>query len=256
MDLDELVTSEGKGSGSNSPAGVRTSTTFHQKPMGQRQPRQSGQSRRRSSSSSSSKATTLPPLAPKPPASGGHVSLVRSPTIPEENTPTLRAAPPFGAGPPPLAVPQPEYPSAGAGQFPIGNEPGAQSFDILNPDLDLSQFKTPPGSSGGATNYTDLSVSLSSVNANGTQTDARATCSLNAFFPGADGASWASSNPFAFAPPPGVTSPTSDHTQQQAGSTATMNPLSGGGGGAASSSLDPTPAFFGMPLGANLGDEW
>ncbi|TKA50167.1 hypothetical protein B0A53_06439 [Rhodotorula sp. CCFEE 5036] len=235
MDLDELVTSEGKGSGSNSPAGVRTSTTFHQKPMGQRQPRQSGQSRRRSSSSSSSKATTLPPLAPKPPASGGHVSLVRSPTIPEENTPTLRAAPPFGAGPPPLAVPQPEYPSAGAGQFPIGNEPGAQSFDILNPDLDLSQFKTPPGSSGGATNYTDL---------------------LNAFFPGADGASWASSNPFAFAPPPGVTSPTSDHTQQQAGSTATMNPLSGGGGGAASSSLDPTPAFFGMPLGANLGDEW
>lgn len=34
-----------------------------------------------------------------------------------------------------------------------------------------------------------------------------------------------------------------------------MNPLSGSGG-AASSSLDPTPAFFGMPLGANLGDEW
>ena len=159
MDIDELVTNESKGSAS--PAGVRTSTTFHQKPMGQRQPRhQSGQSRRRSSSSSSSRTAALPPLAPKPPTSGGHVSLVRSPTIPEENTSTLHAAPPFGAGPPPPPpIPQHEYPSTGAGQFPIGNEPGAQSFDILNPDLDLSHFKTPPGSSGGATNYTDLSVS-------------------------------------------------------------------------------------------------
>lgn len=173
MDIDELVTSEGKGSGSNSPAGVRTNTTFHQKPMGQRQHRQSGQSRRRSSSASSSKTTALPPLAPKPPTSGGHVALVRSPTIPEENTSTLRAAPPFSAGPPPPPVPQHEYPSTGAGQFPIGNEPGAQSFDILNPDLDLTQFKTPPGLSGGATNYTDLSVD-SIVDSNGTQTDAHA----------------------------------------------------------------------------------
>ncbi|GAA5880402.1 hypothetical protein JCM3774_006436, partial [Rhodotorula dairenensis] len=228
MDVDDLVSSSGggggKSSGSASPAGVRTNTTFHQKPMtGHRQPRHPGSTqRRRSSSSSSVSKPALQPLAPKPPAAP---SLVRSPPIPEETQ--LLVAPPFSAGPPPQA----QTTAAGSmsmGQFPIGNEPGAQSFDILNPDLDLSQFKTPPGSSGGTTNYTDL---------------------LNAFFPGADGTSWATGgNPFAFAQ--GVMSPAGDPTQPEPPA-APVHGVPAAGGIA-----DPTPAFFGMPLGANLGDEW
>ncbi|GAA5993685.1 hypothetical protein JCM10908_002295 [Rhodotorula pacifica] len=244
MDVDDTSSSGfGGGSGKSSSAspapggGVRTNATFHQKPMGQRQPRQSGQSRRRSSSSSQTRPNTLQPLAPKPPAPTGSsfpASLVRSPPIPEE-TSTLLVAPPFGAGPPPVGTSQQiDFPtqqaaSATMGQFPIGNEAGAQSFDILNPDLDLSQFKSPPGTSSGGTttNYTDL---------------------LNAFFPGADGSSWGTGgNPFAFGQ--SAMSPASDPT---AASTMTA----AGPGGPTSPSVDPTPAFFGMPLGANLGDEW
>lgn len=53
----------------------------------------------------------------------------------------------FSHHPPDLPAPTP----------PQGATPSAQTFDILNPSLDLSQFRSPPGTSGGGTtNFSDL----------------------------------------------------------------------------------------------------
>ncbi|POY73114.1 hypothetical protein BMF94_3852 [Rhodotorula taiwanensis] len=249
MDVDE----SGKSSGSASPAagGVRTASTFHQKPMRAPRPSAASQRRRSSASSTNRPAPTLQPLAPKPNPSSSSSSSSSNPP------PSL-----VRQGPQPDILEEPAFlhgfgniGSSAMAPFPIGTEMSAQSFDILNRDIDLNLFRSRPGSSGG-------------TNANGNPGSTNYADLLNTFFPGMDGSAWPIGSPSAGSPFAFSTMQQQPQTQTQTPAVASNGPGSGGaamqfaqatgigGEPATSPPLDQTPAFFGMPLGANLGDEW
>lgn len=71
-------------------------------------------------------------------------------------------------------------------------------------------------------------------------------CRLNSFLTPTEAASTSGVNPFAFIQ-------CSQNAQPSPGMPINMTSP---GGQSGPSALDPTMAFFGMPLGANLGDDW
>ncbi|GAA6010201.1 hypothetical protein JCM11491_005388 [Sporobolomyces phaffii] len=133
-------------------AGVRP-TNFHNvtRPVGGRS---ASATKRRTSSSTSRNARP----AQVPPPINPHVPVFDAPhsSISERRTNAPGSAPTdvhraelqsvFSHQPPDLDVAQNQSAT-----------PSAQTFDILNPALDLSQFRSPPGTSGGGSaNFTDL----------------------------------------------------------------------------------------------------
>ncbi|GAA5858288.1 hypothetical protein JCM1840_001131 [Sporobolomyces johnsonii] len=157
----------------------------------------------------SSSAPQFPSLFPLPPREWQLpvTSMHSASTNAPHPAPAQQSAPPqqpsqgmFSHEPPSFGL----SPS-GSGQ---NGEAAAQTFDILNPSLDLSQFRSPPGTSGGVTNFSDL---------------------LNSFLSPTEAASMASG---ATATP------------------ATAPPVPTG------TPFDPTSAFFGMPLGAGMTEDW
>ncbi|GAA6052521.1 hypothetical protein JCM3770_003807 [Rhodotorula araucariae] len=205
-----------------------------------------GGARKRSSTSASRKSANAAAASPTLPQGGmplfpGPVAL-QSPPVNflggAAGSPPVFAAPLQPAG----ATAAPGVPMQGIQQQAQGGgglgagEATAQSFDILNPQLDLSQFKSRPGSSNGAGDFSDLLNSFLSP-----------TEAAGASLPGAG-------NPFIFGA--GGTSPfnVAGPSAEMHGSQAGQMPAPAAGTGA--SAFDPTSAFFGMPLGANLGDDW
>ncbi|GAA5916517.1 uncharacterized protein JCM6883_005446 [Sporobolomyces salmoneus] len=139
-------------------AGVRP-TNFHNNPARPVVGRSTSASRGRRQSSSSLRTTKKPsPSLPQPPVFGAPapatvptwpISLPEQPLLshPPIPQPQSQNSSMFSHQPPDLAIPTP----------PQGATPSAQTFDILNPALDLSQFRSPPGTSGGGTtNFSDL----------------------------------------------------------------------------------------------------
>ncbi|BGP06376.1 fungal-specific transcription factor domain-containing protein [Rhodotorula toruloides] len=235
MDVDEPLTSAPSSAAFND---LRP-TNFHNRPMGGRSGSKPSATRRHSSSGSRAR-----PPAPSSGAGGPRVG-VTSPSIPENQplfpAPAALQSPPLGN----FAVPMPPSLGGNASTFPnmqqqhsqlppfaqqappmaMGAEGMAQTMDILNPQIDLSQFRSRPGSSSGPTNFSDL---------------------LNSFLTPTEAASTSGVNPFAFIQ-------CSQNAQPSPGMPINMTSP---GGQSGPSALDPTMAFFGMPLGANLGDDW
>ncbi|GAA5998630.1 uncharacterized protein JCM10292_007114 [Rhodotorula paludigena] len=231
-------------------------TNFHNRPMGGRAHSKTAVGRKRSSTSASRGAAAA--RSPVPGASaalaspplGQHQHQLGYPGLP----PVLGAmhSPPLGSFP----GAGPNFPLAGVNQVgqPGSMPPGlpgdgtAQTFDILNPSLDLSQFKSPPGTSGGTTNYSDLLNSFLSP------TEVASTTGANPFIFGAGG-----NSPFGLAMAAAAAGASPNATSAApAVSTSAAASLPGGGmpASTAPTPFDPTSAFFGMPLGANLGDDW
>lgn len=153
-------------------------TNFHARPLGRATAAGGAKPRRRSSSASNRVKTEpgvrMPGSMPPPPQM---MQMQGSPSIPENASlpplPTLQP-PPTQPQPPQ----QPTMPSLPQSQGMFGHElpqqqtqqstsglgghEGAhQTYDILaggGPVLDLSQFRSPPGTSGGVTNFSDLRV--------------------------------------------------------------------------------------------------
>ncbi|GAA6061791.1 hypothetical protein JCM10212_004847 [Sporobolomyces blumeae] len=88
-----------------------------------------------------------PTVAPSPASSSSIPPL--PPPIPGPMSPASGST---SSGPGMFSHVPPEFASAPG----PGPNPSAQTFDILNPALDLSQFRSPPGTSGGVTNFSDL----------------------------------------------------------------------------------------------------
>lgn len=166
MDVDEPLTSAPSSAAFND---LRP-TNFHNRPMGGRSGSKPSATRRHSSSGSRAR-----PPAPSSGAGGPRVG-VTSPSIPENQplfpAPAALQSPPLGN----FAVPMPPSLGGNASTFPnmqqqhsqlppfaqqappmaMGAEGMAQTMDILNPQIDLSQFRSRPGSSSGPTNFSDL----------------------------------------------------------------------------------------------------
>ncbi|ORY73251.1 fungal-specific transcription factor domain-domain-containing protein [Leucosporidium creatinivorum] len=206
-------------------------TNFHARPLG-RATAAGGAKPRRRSSSASNRVKTEPgarmpgSMQPPPPQM---MQMQGSPSIPENATlpPLPNLQPPPTQPQPPQQPTMPSLPQS-QGMFGhelsqqqhhstnnLGGHEGAhQTYDILaggGPVLDLSQFRSPPGTSGGVTNFADL---------------------LNSFL-----------------------SPT-----EAAGAELTHfpQPTLGGDGQAPpnSTGVFDTSAFFGLPLGADMTEEW
>ncbi|GAA6042703.1 hypothetical protein JCM8097_003755 [Rhodosporidiobolus ruineniae] len=214
-------------------------TSFHH-----RQASGKGQSRpqahrRRSSSSAAGRAAS----ASRPAAAAG--AGLASPSIPEVPlypaampAPASMPPPPPSTGPgaaptfafnapfsfpPPVGAPTlPSFSSASS----VGPAAGqAQTFDILNSGLDLSQFQSPPGTSAGRTDFSDLLNSfLSPTEAAGTAALAQAGLPASA---------------------PAV--PASTATATSPASAANLFP---------NTFFDPTAAFAGMPIGVDMDQDW
>lgn len=149
-------------------------TNFHARPLGRASTAGGAKPRRRSSSASNrvkAESGARMPGSMQPPS-----MMQGSPAIPEN-----AALPPLPTLQPPLTQPQPpqqptmpslpqsqgmfghELPQQQAPQQSTsglgGHEGAHQTYDILaggGPVLDLSQFRSPPGTSGGVTNFSDL----------------------------------------------------------------------------------------------------
>ncbi|GAA5887204.1 hypothetical protein JCM6882_002448 [Rhodosporidiobolus microsporus] len=216
-------------------------TNFHNRPpLGGRTQSKSATARRRSSVSTSGGARA-------PSSSRASLGKTGSPVI-RENAPIFPAPmPPTGSQPSGFPVHSPPFsfpPPAGAPSMPSlapasmpplasasASTSTAQTFDILNPALDLSQFKTPPGTSSGAANFSELLNSfLSPADLSGASTSASAA-SIPSFMGGLPGAV-----------------PLASTGAGPEASTATP--------AASAQTFDPTAAFFGMPLGADLTEDW
>mgnify|MGYP001566767555 CR=1 FL=1 len=122
-------------------------TNFHTRPLG-RQATQTGAAKPRRRSTS---ATNRVKMEPRPSTLSG------SPTIPE----AFPLAPPHM--PPPLFPQEQEQQGMFSHSVPsaMGHEGAHQTYEFLGangPALDLSQFRSPPGTSGGVTNFSDLCV--------------------------------------------------------------------------------------------------
>ncbi|GAA5834644.1 hypothetical protein JCM9279_007070 [Rhodotorula babjevae] len=246
MDLDEAASAPG----SAAFDGVRP-TNFHHRPIqggssssartaskpGARKRSSTSTSRRSAASGAgASGSPTSPPLPP------GQVPLFPGPAA-LQSPPLDMFAPGSGAhSMPPMFAGAPMQGIQVHGHAPGDSTP--QSFDILNPQLDLSQFRSRPGSSSGATNFSELLNSFLSP------TEAAGAPAFGG--PGAGG------NPFIFGA--GGTSPfqlPGSHGAMPASSSASAQPQQPGQPpSTTASAFDPTSAFFGMPLGANLGDDW
>ncbi|GAA6023010.1 hypothetical protein JCM10207_002039 [Rhodosporidiobolus poonsookiae] len=180
------------------------------------------------------------PPVPAVPSSSAGVSLgATSGTTPAFTLPS----PPFSFETPPGA---PIMPTGLPGQSAAGG-PQAHSIDILNPSLDLSQFKSRPGTAGGdgPTNFSDL---------------------LNSFLTPTEAASTGGPMP-PIMPPfgsvPGSTSGTAaahDHTLGGLLGIGAASPAGAPPGSMANplqtAGFDATSAFFGMPLGADMTEDW
>ncbi|GAA5966610.1 hypothetical protein JCM3765_005674 [Sporobolomyces pararoseus] len=141
-------------------AGVRP-TNFHNnaRPV---VGRSSSTSKRRQNSSTSRSSAKHPPQAQISP------NLPQPPVFPADTSSSAplnwRMGPPGPPGPgssntlPPISsMFSHQPPDLSIATPPQGATPSAQTFDILNPALDLSQFRSPPGTSGGGTtNFSDL----------------------------------------------------------------------------------------------------
>lgn len=154
-------------------------TNFHNRPMGNRAGAKSSNARRHSMSGSRAR-----PPAPSSGAGGPRVGGTSN-SIPENQplfpAPAALQSPPLGNFP----VPMPPSLGGNASTFPnmqqqhsqlppfqqqappmamgpggSGAEGMAQTMDILNPHIDLSQFRSRPGSSNGPTNFSDLCAAL------------------------------------------------------------------------------------------------
>lgn len=291
MDLDEagVLGAAGAASGTAAFDGVRP-TNFHHRPIQStaagaptsRGATSKSGTRKRSSTSTSRRSGTSATGA-----SGASVGSATSPPLPQGQMPLFPGpaalqSPPlnlFGSG---SGATPPMFQSSSSGTAqPMqgiqshGHAPGdatPQSFDILNPQLDLSQFKSPPGSSGGATNFSDLCAGLPSFSC-----QVSTLClpekvvtmrRLNSFLSPTEAAgaggfgnnSNVGGNAFIFGA--GSTSPF--HLPGSASATPAPSATMPGAPplpplqhmGQPVSAFEPTSAFFGMPLGANLGDDW
>lgn len=124
-------------------------TNFHTRPLG-RQTAQTGAAKpRRRSSSSTNRVKTEPRPS----------NLSGSPTIPEAFP--LASAQHMPPPLPPHQEQQGMFSHSVPSPMPMGHEGAHQTYEFLGangPALDLSQFRSPPGTSGGVTNFSDLCV--------------------------------------------------------------------------------------------------
>ncbi|BGP14207.1 hypothetical protein JCM10213_005900 [Rhodosporidiobolus nylandii] len=222
MDVDEPSPS--------SFADVRPANFHHQsRPAGARAPSKPAQARRRSSTSGSGVRTSRPsnPSAASPTLPQNPQLYAPPPPVPVTVTPggfSLQSPPPFNFPTPAGAPVMPSSSSAAAVPPPNGGFPTAQSFDILNPNLDLNQFKP----DGGATNFSDLLNSFLSPTEAASSTAAAGLPPSLPSFAAAPGGGF----PSTATSPPGAADPLQN------------------------TSFDPTAAFFGMPLGADMTEDW
>ncbi|GAA5902640.1 hypothetical protein JCM8208_007026 [Rhodotorula glutinis] len=234
MDLDEAAAAPG----SAAFDGVRP-TNFHHRPIQgssstARTTSKPGARKRSSTSTSRRSATSGAAASGSPPLPAGQTPLFPGPAA--LHSPPLDMFGP-GSGAHNLSPMFSGAPMQGV-QLP-GHAPGdstPQSFDILNPQLDLSQFRSRPGSSSGATNFSDLLNSFLSP----TEAAGAPAFGGNPFIFGAGGTS-----PFHLSGAQGATPAASSQPQPPGQPPSTT-----------ASAFDPSSAFFGMPLGANLGDDW
>ncbi|GAA5843186.1 hypothetical protein JCM11251_001678 [Rhodosporidiobolus azoricus] len=211
-------------------------TNFHNRPpLGNRSQSKTAASRRRSSTSGS--ANQRAPSSSRKALGKSTSPVVRenAPILPAPVPPVGVQAPVFAVSSPPFSFPPPtgapRMPSLAPGSMPAAST--AQTFDILNPSLDLSQFKTPPGSSSGAANFSDL---------------------LNSFLSPTDLASSATSAPAIGNP--GFAAAFGNSPSNRAGDGTEAASASAAAATSAQPAFDPTSAFFGMPLGADLTEDW
>lgn len=156
MDLDEAAAAPG----SAAFDGVRP-TNFHHRPIQgssstARTTSKPGARKRSSTSTSRRSATSGAAASGSPPLPAGQTPLFPGPAA--LHSPPLDMFGP-GSGAHNLSPMFSGAPMQGVQLH--GHAPGdstPQSFDILNPQLDLSQFRSRPGSSSGATNFSDLCV--------------------------------------------------------------------------------------------------
>ncbi|GAA5982372.1 hypothetical protein JCM11641_006960 [Rhodosporidiobolus odoratus] len=204
-------------------------TNFHNRPLGGTARRSSKSATRRRGSSSGTNPLPSSTVrtsfgSPGSPVVPMHGQLFppASAAAPLPRSPQFSFTAPSAAPVMPSQAPKPATFATAAGP-----PPAAQTFDILKPAVDLSQVKAPPGADGGMTNFSDL---------------------LDSFLPPIEAAgSSATAMPLgipAFAGP----SSTDQSLSVPPSNMGVPNPLI--------ASFDPTSAFFGMPLGADMTDDW